>query len=234
MLSGLAWLTLEVKYLERALSFYTDHLDLPVIDRTATEAILGVGDSELRLRTPGPVPRGGLHTHYAFAIPRGEYDQWKARLGEQFDLDEHQFGSASSLYCYDPDGHCVELGQFAEEGSGITGIFEVVLEVESLDRALAVYTGLGGEVVDRGEARRRARLDLGPVDIELWEPQLGIADGRGGVHVDLGFRADDPTAVADAIAEDVCSVTYLDDGTAPPETVRIKDPDGHYLTIRRE
>ncbi|MFB6299389.1 MAG: VOC family protein [Halobacteriales archaeon] len=229
MLSGLAWLTLEVKYLEPMVAFYTDHLDLPVIERSDGEVILSAGDSELRLRTPGPVPRGGLHTHYAFAIPNREYAQWKDRLGEHFDLDEHQFGSASSLYCYDPAGNCVELGQFAETGSGITGIFEIVLEVESLDRALEVYTALGGDVVDRGDTRRRARLDIGPIDLELWEPQLGIADGRGGVHVDLGFYAADPAAVAEALRDRVCSTTHLHE--PEPGTIRLKDPDGHYLTI---
>lgn len=229
MLSGLAWLALEVKYLEPVLAFYTDHLDLPIVERTEDEATLGVGDSEVRLRTPGSVPRGGLHTHYAFAIPHGEYADWKTRLGEHFDLDEHQFGSATSLYCYDPAGNCVELGQFSDSGTGITGIFEVVLEVEVLDRALAIYTSLGGDVVDRGETRQRARLDLGPVDLELWEPQLGIADGRGGVHVDLGFRSPDPAGVAAAVADQACTVTSLE--TANGETVRIKDPDGHYLTI---
>ena len=79
--------------------------------------------------------------------------------------------------------------------AAVTGLVEVVLEVESLDRAMAFYRALGMEVVDRGANRKRVRLSAGPFDFELWEPHLGLADARGGVHVDLGFAADVERAV---------------------------------------
>jgi catechol 2,3-dioxygenase-like lactoylglutathione lyase family enzyme len=225
MLSGLRWLALEVKYLDRAREFYTGHLDLPVVDDGDGQLTLAAGDTTLVLREPGGVPRGGLHTHFAFSTPHDRYDAWYDRLAANFDLVEHDFGQARSLYFYDHDSHCVEIGQSGDGDEPITGIFEIVLEVEDLARAEAFYTSLGMEVYDRGSTRERVRLS-GPVDIELWEPQRGIADARGGVHVDVGFEADDPHAAADRVADDACAVEELDDG------VRVRDPDGHYLTFQ--
>lgn len=228
MLSTLEWLALEAKYLDRAIRFYRERLDLRILERSDGEAALAAGGTELRLRAPGPVPRGGLHTHFAFATPPEEYGGWWERLSAEFDLAEHEFGSSRSLYLYDPDGNCVEIGQRDGDGDGegIVGIFEIVFEVEDLDRAEEFYTRFDADIVGRGEERRRLRLDLGPVDLELWEPQLGLADARGGVHVDVGFTADDPDAVAGRVADPSAAVTDVEDG------VRIRDPDGHYLTVR--
>lgn len=225
MLSGLCWLALETKELDRLRSFYADRFDLPVREEGDREVVFAAGDTELRLRRPTAVPRGGLHTHFAFSAPESEYDNWWDRLSESHELSEHSFGSTRSLYLYDPDGNCVEIGGIDDEGNGITGIFEIVLEVADLDRAESFYTELGFEPIDRGDDRRRVRL-RGPMDLELWEPQLGIADARGGVHVDLGFATDDPSATAAAVSDRACSVERLDDA------VRVLDPDGHYLTFR--
>lgn len=225
MLDSLEWLTLEVKYLAPVLPFYTERLALPVVRESVHGAVLGAGDTELRLWTPGPVPRGGLHVHFAFSTPANEYDEWWNRLEDDYDLVEHEFGTAKSLYLYDPEENCVEIGQANTEGSGITGIFEIVLEVEELQTAEAFYRALGGELVSRGERRKRVRLDMGPVDLELWEPHLGLADARGGVHVDIGFTADDPAEVAAHVADAAPSIEPVAEG------VRIRDPDGHYLTI---
>lgn len=226
MLTGLDWLALEAKYVDRAREFYTAHLDLPVRRETETDVVFEAGETELRLRRPSSVPRGGLHTHYAFSTPPAAYDDWRADLAEALDLTEHEFGSSRSLYFDDPDGHCVEIGGRGGEGAGITGIFEIVLEVEDIDRAEAFYTALGMTVMDRGTERKRVRLDAGPVEFELWEPQLGIADARGGVHVDVGLSADDPAEHAERVADDACGVTKNEG------EVRIRDRDGHYLTLR--
>lgn len=225
MLTGLGWLALEVRDLERAASFYADHLDLQPDRRDDSELGYQVGDDELVLREPGRVPRGGVHTHYAFSTTREGYAEWRDRLSTDFDLVEFDFGASKSLYFYDPDGHCVEIGGTDRDGPALTGLFEIVLEVEDLPRAEAFYTDLGMVVSDRGSERRRVRLDAGPVDFELWEPQLGIADAQGGLHVDVGFETDDPRAAADRVADRACSVEPVAGG------VRVRDPDGHYLTF---
>jgi len=228
MIDELRWLALEVKYLDRAQSFYEAFLDLEVREEREREAVLAAGESDLILRAPGDVPRGGLHTHYALSIPRDEYDDWYDRLDQRFDLVEETFGDATSLYFYDPDGNCVELGQSDVERPGIDGVFEVVFEVEDLPTARSFYEALGFEVVDEGGERPRVRMTSGEFDIELWEPQLGLADGRGGVHVDAGISAADPGAIANAVSDVAQAVTPTEDG------VRIRDPDGHYISLAGE
>ncbi|MUV59527.1 VOC family protein [Halobacterium sp. CBA1126] len=224
MLSALDSLALEVRSLDRAAAFYEQYLDLRG-ERRDHEAVYEIGDTTLVLREPSTVPRGGVHVHYAFATTPSEYGAWRDRLSQAFDLVEFDFGSARSIYVDDPDGHCVEIGTGGPDGDGaLTGVFEVVLEVEDLPRAVAFYRDLGFAVTDRGGDRERVRLG-GPVDLELWEPQLGIADARGAVHADLGFVADSPTAAADAVADRACLVADVDRG------VRVRDPDGHYLTF---
>ncbi|MEF8774586.1 MAG: VOC family protein, partial [Halobacteriales archaeon] len=188
------------------------------------ELVYAAGDQQLRLRRPSTVPRGGLHTHFALSTPDDRYGAWWDRLSEDFDLVEHRFGDSRSLYLYDPDGNCLEIGQAGGEGAELTRIFEVVLEVEDLEVAEAFYADLGFDPVDRGDGRRRVRL-AGPMALELWEPQLGIADARGGVHVDLGF-AGDARAAVEAVGDRAPDVVDREEG------VRIRDPDGHWLTVR--
>jgi catechol 2,3-dioxygenase-like lactoylglutathione lyase family enzyme len=230
MLDSCRWLALEVKRPDRVGEFYEEHLSVSVVSDADRERILDVGgESELRLRRPDGVPRGGLHTHYALSCPADAYDRWWGRLSEDFELQEIDFGSMRSLYFYDPVGNCVEIGGRDDvrglEAPTLSGIFEVVFEVESLPEAEAFYTDLGFDVVDRGENRRRTRLTTGPFDIELWEPHLGLADARGGVHVDVGIEAADPAAVADRVGGRLTKRETVTDG------VRIRDPDSHYLTL---
>ena len=225
MLTGLSWLALEVKYLEPAQAFYEETLGLSVHERGDDEIVATAGETDLVLRRPSGLPRGGLHTHYAFSIPDTEYDDWWDLLSETHNLEEAQFGSARSLYLYDPDGNCVELGQQDVDGPGIDGIFEVVLEVEDLERARDFYEDLGFETVDEGDDRTRVRLH-GPMALELWEPHLGLADARGGVHVDLGFETADPGAALAAVRDQVESLERETD-----DEIIVRDPDGHFLTF---
>jgi len=229
VLTRLAHLALEVEDIDAARSFYVDRFGLQAASETAPELRFPVGETDLVLRRPTGVPRGGLHTHFAFSAAPGTLAAWRERLAT-LDPEEVDFGGYRSLYVYDPDGNCVEIG--GEEGNGggdadvPTGIFEVVLEVGDLDTAEATYTALGFEPVDRGESRRRVRL-RGPMELELWEPQLGLADARGGVHVDLGFETADPAAAADAIDEWTTARESVDEG------VRVRDGDGHWVTFGR-
>jgi catechol 2,3-dioxygenase-like lactoylglutathione lyase family enzyme len=226
MLTSLRHLGLEVKYLDAAREFYVDRLGLEPVSRGETGFAVQAGETSVVLRRPAGVPRGGLHTHFAFSTPPAEYESWRDRLTD-LAPEEHEFGSHRSLYVYDPDGHCVEIGNNGSDGSGLTGVFEVVLEVEDLTTAERLFGRLGFEPVDRGTNRRRVRL-RGPFDLELWEPQLGIADARGGVHVDLGFATPDPEAAADRIASRTDRRTAVDGG------IRVRTDDCHVLTFLRD
>ena len=248
---SLRWLALEVADLGRARSFYEGHLEHSPTLSSDREVAYRVGDGALVLREPSSVPRGGVHVHYA--IGTGAYEEWWDALSAHFELEEHRFGDSRSLYLFDPDDHCVELG---ERGEGrIDSIFEVVLEVEDLDRSEAFYTALGMRPIDRGTERRRVRLDAGGVEIELWEPQLGLADARGGLHVDLGFETSDPERLVEPVESEALAVENVSPdmlastsgwrgsggagtdsvgvstGENDPPAVRIRDPDGHYLTF---
>jgi len=230
VLTRLTHVALEAKDLGSARSFYEDRFGLSPTRETDEEVVLPAGDTELRLRRPGGVPRGGLHTHFAFSAVPGTLSAWRERL-VSLDPEEVDFGGYRSLYVYDPDGNCVEVGVEVGDADGAapdtvtpTGVFEVVLEVAVLDTAEATYTALGFEPVDRGASRRRVRL-RGPMDLELWEPHLGLADARGGVHVDLGFETADPAAAADAVSEWTTACEAVDGG------VRVCDGDGHWMTF---
>ena len=228
MLTRLTHLALEVKDLDAARAFYADRFGLTPARETAEAVVLSVGETDLYLRRPTGVPRGGLHTHFAFSAAPGALSAWRERLTD-LDPQEVDFGGYRSLYVYDPDGNCVEIGCEAGEeraADAPTGVFEVVLEVADLDRAEATYTTLGFEPVDRGEERRRVRL-RGPMDLELWEPHLGLANARGGVHVDLGFETADPEAAAEAVA------AWTTAREAVPDGVRVRDGDGHWVSFTR-
>jgi catechol-2,3-dioxygenase len=229
VLTRLTHLALEAKDLDAARAFYEGRFGLSATREADDELRVPVGGTELRLRRPADVPRGGLHTHFAFSAAPGSLPAWRERLAD-LDPQTVDFGGYRSLYVYDPDGNCVEVGVETADESGAdaapTGIFEVVLEVADLDAAEATYTALGFDPVDRGSSRRRVRL-RGPMDLELWEPQLGLADARGGVHVDLGFETADPDAAAEAIAGWTTATEPIADG------VRVRDGDGHWVTFAR-
>lgn len=227
MLGPARSLALAVDSVDATRSFYADTLDLPVVDATDREILLQVGDCVLALRSADSLPRGGSHVHYAFSVPPVEYDDWYDTLAADRDLEERTFGDARSLYCFDPAGHCVELGERGE-GSGITGIFEIVLEVTDLAAATERYEAIGFSIVDRGDDRRRVRLTTGELDLELWEPQYGIANARGGVHVDFTVAADDPAEIAAALDRNEWRREEI------PGGVRLRDWDGHSLTLQRE
>ena len=229
-LPSLAHLALEVSDLDRAARFYADRLGLVPTRRTPTELAFDVGGTDLVCRRPESVPRGGLHVHFAFETPPDEYAGWRARFP---DAEEVSFGSFRSIYPFDGDGHCPEIGGVAAGGTGLAGVFEVVLEVASLADAERAYRALGFEVVDRGVERRRVRL-RGPADAErpfdgeLWEPQVGLAGARGGVHVDVGIRLTDPTGAAERAFGDEPAVHPLE---RPDGSVELYDTDGHHLLL---
>ena len=70
-------------------------------------------------------------------------------------------------------------------GIPVTGVNELVLEVLDLDEAERFYAGvLGLPVVERWPHREAFWVMAGDrTRIGLWKPQVGIAGGRGGVHV---------------------------------------------------
>jgi catechol-2,3-dioxygenase len=70
-------------------------------------------------------------------------------------------------------------------GIPVTGVSELVLEVVDLAAAERFYAEvLGFPVVERWQEREAVWVMAGDrTRIGLWRPQVGLAGGRGGVHV---------------------------------------------------
>jgi catechol-2,3-dioxygenase len=75
-------------------------------------------------------------------------------------------------------------------GFGVSGVNEIVLEVLDRERSIDFYVGcLGLPLYERSD--ERVWVLAGRSRIGLWRPQVGIADGRGGVHVHYAFQVDE-------------------------------------------
>jgi len=79
------------------------------------------------------------------------------------------------------------------EGIPVTGVSELVLEVVDLDAAEDFYAGvLGLPVVERWPEREAVWMMAGErTRLGLWRPQVGVAKGRGGVHVHFAMHIDE-------------------------------------------
>jgi catechol 2,3-dioxygenase-like lactoylglutathione lyase family enzyme len=120
--------------------------------------------------------------------------------------------------------------------TGITGVSELVLEVLDLDRAERFYSeALGLPVVARGEESGRIWLMAGAqTRIGLWRPQVGLENGRGGVHVHFALHIDE-------LAFDA-AVRRLRDAGSRPAVISFEDegqgraayttdPDGNVVEL---
>src|SRR5918997_131745 len=75
-------------------------------------------------------------------------------------------------------------------GLPVTGVSELVLEVADLEAAETFYADvLGLPVVERWPDRDAIWVMAGDrTRIGLWKPQVGLAGGRGGVHVHFAMH----------------------------------------------
>jgi catechol-2,3-dioxygenase len=113
----------------------------------------------------------------------------------------------------------------------VTGINEIVLEVLDLDRAIEFYgDALGLPLFSRRDDR--AWFLAGRSRIGLWRPQVGLANGRGGVHVHYAFNVgegdfDEIVRRLDerGLAPEV--ISFEDEGRG--KAVYVTDPDGNVV-----
>ena len=107
---------------------------------------------------------------------------------------------------------------------------ELVLEVVDLERAEHFYSELLGlAVVERWEHRDAVWVLAGSTRIGLWRPQVGIAGGRGGVHVHfaLQIEEEDYEAIVDRLRGHGLEVTEDDFGHS--RAAYVTDPDGNVV-----
>lgn len=113
----------------------------------------------------------------------------------------------------------------------VSGVSEIVLEVRDLDRALEFYADkLGLPLVSRRDDR--AWVLAGRSRIGLWRPQIGLAGGRGGVHVHYAFHIDESrfdalVARLGRIGLQPEVISFEDEGRG--RAVYVNDPDGNVV-----
>jgi catechol 2,3-dioxygenase-like lactoylglutathione lyase family enzyme len=119
---GVSELVLEVSDLERAETFYTDTLGLPVVERWPHRDAVWVlaGTTRIGLWKPQiglEGSRGGEHVHFAMRLPEEAFDaRVEAMRANGHDVPVHEFGpladgapNTRAAYVTDPDGHLVEF-----------------------------------------------------------------------------------------------------------------------------
>ena len=114
----------------------------------------------------------------------------------------------------------------------VGGVSELVLEVVDLAAAETFYADVFGfPVVERSEGR--VWLMAGTqTRIGLWKPQLGIASGRGGLHVHYAMHIDD-SDFDGAVARlrehgyEPEVVSFDDDNRG--RSLYVSDPDGNVV-----
>src|SRR6059058_4372532 len=115
---------------------------------------------------------------------------------------------------------------------GVTGVNELVLEVVDLEASERFYSEvLGLPVVERWPDREAIWVMAGDrTRIGLWRPQVGIARGRGGVHVHYAMHlaeADYEAAVARLRERAEVTEEVVFDGRG--RAVYADDPDGNVV-----
>jgi catechol 2,3-dioxygenase-like lactoylglutathione lyase family enzyme len=117
----------------------------------------------------------------------------------------------------------------------VTGVSELVLEVQDLEASEAFYAGLLGlPVVERWAKREAIWVMAGDrTRIGLWRPQVGLAGGRGGAHVHFAMHIAeaDYDAVVARLRADGAPVEEISFGTTHGRAAYLTDPDGHVVEL---
>jgi catechol 2,3-dioxygenase-like lactoylglutathione lyase family enzyme len=117
----------------------------------------------------------------------------------------------------------------------VTGVSELVLEVQDLEASEAFYAGLLGlPVVERWDKREAIWVMAGDrTRIGLWRPQIGLAGGQGGAHVHFAMHIAeaDYDAVVARLRADGAPVEEISFGTSHGRAAYLTDPDGHVVEL---
>jgi len=119
---------------------------------------------------------------------------------------------------------------------GVTGVSELVLEVVDLEASERFYSEvLGLPVVERWPEREAIWVMAGDrTRIGLWRPQVGLARGRGGIHVHYAMHI--PADRYDAAIEHLRSLgqeveEHEFPGYGGSRALYVDDPDGNVVEL---
>jgi catechol 2,3-dioxygenase-like lactoylglutathione lyase family enzyme len=117
----------------------------------------------------------------------------------------------------------------------VTGVSELVLEVVDLEAAERFYSEvLGLPVVERWPAREAVWVMAGErTRIGLWRPQVGLAGGRGGIHVHFAMHIaeDDFDAAVLRLSERGQRIEVMAFGEHHGRAAYVDDPDGNVVEL---
>ena len=118
----------------------------------------------------------------------------------------------------------------------VSGVSELVLEVVDLEAAERFYSEvLGLPVVERWPDREAIWVMAGDrTRIGLWRPQVGLAGGRGGVHVHFAMKiseADYDAAVARVRERSGQEVEEIEFSDGRGRAAYVDDPDGNVVEL---
>jgi catechol 2,3-dioxygenase-like lactoylglutathione lyase family enzyme len=119
----------------------------------------------------------------------------------------------------------------------VTGVSELVLEVVDLAAAEEFYANvLGLPVVERWSEREAVWVMAGDrTRIGLWRPQVGLAGGRGGIHVHFALHISpgDYSAAVGLLRSRGQTVHEEDFGGAGGRgtAAYVTDPDGNVVEL---
>ena len=120
-------------------------------------------------------------------------------------------------------------------GIPVTGVSELVLEVVDLEAAEEFYADvLGLPVVDRWPDREAIWVMAGDrTRIGLWRPQVGLAGGRGGLHVHFAMKIaeEDYDAAVSRLRELGQSVREIEFSNGYGRAAYVDDPDGNVVEL---
>jgi catechol-2,3-dioxygenase len=117
------------------------------------------------------------------------------------------------------------------EGIPVSGVNELVLEVVDLERAEHFYSKLLGlPVVERWEHRDAVWVLAGDrTRIGLWKPQVGVAGGRGGIHVHYALQITEEDYEATVERLRGCGLEVFEDDFGDSRAAYVTDPDGNVV-----
>jgi len=119
---------------------------------------------------------------------------------------------------------------------GVTGVSELVLEVVDLEASERFYAGvLGLPVVERWAQREAIWVMAGErTRIGLWRPQVGLAGGRGGIHVHYAMHLPPDrydAAVARLRQRGMAVEEHSFSGYADSRAAYVDDPDANVVEL---
>jgi len=225
MLTGLDWLALEAKYLEVAGTFYEETFGLTCRERGADELVFAAGDTDLVLRRPAALPRAGSTRTLRSRSPRPSTTTGGTASTTTTTSRRRALAPPDRSTCTIPMATASNSVNRTSRGR------ESTASSRSSSRSRISSARRPSTRISDSKRSTRATTESASDSTGRWpsssgEPHLGIADARGGVHVDLGFETDEPAAALEAVRNRIGSLERESN-----ENVVVRDPDGHFLTF---